>query len=144
MNICITYFSKFGNGSICVEYLGKKLREAGHRVTVNSLIDVKPDALPKADLYIFSSPTRVGKAAGKMLKFLKRFQPTNPDARYVAMGTCADPAAKTLDMISEVLDAKGLKKAMDGVLVTVVSLKGPLEESYQERLNAFAAALSSS
>ena len=72
MNICVVYYSRFGNNAGVAEYIGKKFREKNHTVSVNSVIDTKPDALPAAELYIFCSPTMAGNAPGKIKKFVKK------------------------------------------------------------------------
>ena len=71
MKINITYHTKFGNGKKCVDYLNGVLVSKGHETAVFSVLEAKPDSLPPVDLYIFSSPTHIGKPSGKMKKFLK-------------------------------------------------------------------------
>ena len=144
MNVCIAYFSKFGNGRICTEYLGEKLREAGHDAVVSSTIERKPTGLPKADLHVFSSPTRMGRASGKMLRYLKRVRNANPEDQYVVMGTYGAEGAKTLEMLEAVLEQKGWKKAQDGVLLKVVDLRDPLDEEYKSKLDEFSKSISAS
>ena len=55
MRICIAYESVYGNGKKCVDYLEKLLRAKGNNTQTLSIRNVKPDSLPSADLYIFSS-----------------------------------------------------------------------------------------
>ena len=43
----------------------------GVEVTVHHIEDVKPKELPPADLYVFSSPGRMGKPIRGMRRFLK-------------------------------------------------------------------------
>ena len=58
MNINIIYESQFGNGKKVVEELAAILKENGQDVDLFPVAKTKPDELPEADLYIFSSPTR--------------------------------------------------------------------------------------
>jgi hypothetical protein len=153
----IEYFhaSKYGNGAAVADEL-KRLMEAEGTASVNvhHVKDVRAREIAPADLYIFSAPGRMGKPIGKMRKFLKKVT--------LAAGTrCAilttegapQPNAKTGKMpsqeelakwqrvtpiMNELLQAKGLKKiAEEKVLVT--GLKGPLEEGWQKKVEAFAA-----
>jgi len=44
----------------------------GVTVNVHHVRDAKPKQLPAADLYLFSSPGRMGKPIGRMRRFLKK------------------------------------------------------------------------
>lgn len=137
MNICVVYYSRFGNNAGVAEYIGKKFREKNHTVSVNSVIDTKPDALPAAELYIFCSPTMAGNAPGKIKKFVKKAVFENKDASYAVTATCMDEKTKTVDTLTMMLDGKGLKKASSGIKIKAVGFKGPLEDDYKQKLDAF-------
>ena len=142
MNVCITYYSKFGNGVKCVEYVGESLKKKGNQVELLSVKAVKPDSLPSADLYIFSSPTRFGRPSGKMKKFLKELKIGNAEAKYALMGTFWEGQSKTIDILSQIMDEKGMTRACEGVLVKVGKIKGPLADDYQKTLDSFVEKLS--
>ncbi len=141
MKVQIFYESKFGNGKKCVEYLGNVITEKGHEVRTSSIRNVKPNSLPNSDLYIFSSPTRMGNAHGKMKKFLKKMDIPGEGKKYALIATYADPETKALTTMEDLVKAKGLTKAIDGIKIKVNGMKGPLEDSYEEKLDEFASSM---
>jgi hypothetical protein len=108
--------------------------------------------MPSADLYLFSSPGRMGKPIGRMRRFLKKVQ-LPPGTKYALLTTegAPRPDKKTGRMpteeeiakwervrpiMNEILQAKGLVKvAEDKVLVA--GLKGPLEEGWQKKVEIY-------
>jgi flavorubredoxin len=138
MKVQIFYESKFGNGKKCVEYLGNVISAKGHDVVTNSIREVKPNSIRQSDLYIFSSPTRMGNAHGKMKKFLKKMDIPGEGKKYALIATYADPETKALTTMEDLVKAKGLNKATDGIKIKVNGMKGPLEDSYEEKLDEFA------
>ena len=154
----IEYFhaSKFGNGAMVAEEFKKLMSAKGVTVNVHHIRDARPKEIMPADLYVFSSPGRFGKPISSMRRFLKKAQmPTG--ARYAIMTTesAPKPDKKTGKMpseeelarwervrpiMNELLQAKGMKKVAEGhVLVNPNTLKGPLEEGWQKKVEAFAA-----
>jgi menaquinone-dependent protoporphyrinogen IX oxidase len=138
MKVQILYESKFGNGKKCVDYLGNVITEKGHEVRTSSIRDVKPNSISQSDLYIFSSPTRMGNAHGKMKKFLKKMEIPGEGRKYALIATYVDPETKTLTTMEGLAKAKGMTKATDGIKIKVNGMKGPLEDSYEEKLDEFA------
>jgi len=151
----IEYFhaSKYGNGAKVAEAFGKQMAAKGVMVNVQHIRDAKPKEVPPADLYLFSSPGRMGKPIGKMRRFLKKAN-IPADARYAILTTemAPQPDKKTgrmpteeerarwqriIPIMNELLQDKGLLKVADGT-VFVTGLKGPLEEGWQEKVAAFA------
>jgi hypothetical protein len=59
----IEYFhaSKYGNGAKVAQEFSKLMADQGVTVNVHHIRDVKPREIPPADLYLFSSPGRLGK-----------------------------------------------------------------------------------
>jgi flavodoxin len=137
MNVCIAYESKFGNGKKLVEHLQTVLSKKGHDVETFSVREIKPNSLPNAELYIFSSPTHVGGPPGKMKKFLKKLEIKQEGAKYTLMATSMDPNAKTLQKMEQLLQSKGMTKITDGVRIKVNGMKGPLEEGFEKKLEEF-------
>jgi flavorubredoxin len=137
LKINIAYDSKFGNGKICVEYLESVLSKKGHDVQLFSIRKTKPESLPDADLYIFSTPTHVGHAPFKIKGFLKNLRIPNTGANYTVMTTCMDTNTKALEKMNEILQKYNLKKVSDGIKIKVLGLKGPLNENYQQQLDTF-------
>jgi menaquinone-dependent protoporphyrinogen IX oxidase len=152
----IEYFhaSKFGNGAMVAEEFTKQLAAKGVTVNVHHIREARPDRVPTADLYVFSSPGRMGKPIGGMRRFLKKLR-LPAGTRYAILTTemAPQPDRKTgripteeelarwqrvRPIMNELLAGAGLVKvAEDKVLVT--GLKGPLEEGWRQKVEAFAA-----
>jgi hypothetical protein len=152
----IEYFhaSKFGNGAMVAEEFTRQLAAKGVMVDVQHIRTARPDRLPPANLYVFSSPGRMGRPIGGMRRFLKKVR-LPVGTRYAILTTemAPQPDKKTgripteeelarwqrvRPIMNELLQAAGLVKvAEDKVLVT--GLKGPLEEGWQQKVAAFAA-----
>jgi menaquinone-dependent protoporphyrinogen IX oxidase len=152
----IEYFhaSKFGNGAMVAEEFNKQMAAKGVTVNVHHIREARPDRLPTADLYLFSSPGRMGKPIGGLRRFLKKVR-LPAGTRYAILTTemAPQPDKKTgripteeelarwqrvRPIMNELLEGAGLVNvAEDKVLVT--ELKGPLEEGWQQKVAAFAA-----
>ena len=142
MNICIAYFSKFGNGRKCVDELSGLLEGKGHSVATINVQETGPKDAPRADLYVFSSPTRAGQPVGKVLGFIKKG--VYPEkAGFSIMVTGMDLSTGALNKLSGAAEKKGLRKACSGIKLKLDGLKGPLSEGYSDRLTAFSEELSS-
>lgn len=138
MKVCIAYESKFGNGKKCAEHLKNVVEKKGHEAEISSVRDMKPESLPSADLYVFSSPTHVGGPPGKIKKFLKKMKVHQEGAKYALMTTHMDPNAKTLQKMEDLIKNKGMTKVTSGLQIKVTGMKGPLEEGYEQKIEAFA------
>lgn len=152
----IEYFhaSKYGNGAMVAEEFRKDMATRGVDVDVHHIREVKPKELPPADLYVFSSPGRMGKPIRDMRRFLKDVR-LPAGTRYAILTTEMGPQPdektgrmpteeeicrfqKVRPIMNELLQGKGLiEVAEDKVYVT--DIKGPLEEGWQAKVDAFAA-----
>jgi len=149
----IYFESKFGNGKRVVEKLAKDLASKGHVVGLHNINDVSPKEMSPADVYVFSSPTRLGKPVGSMRRFTKKVKAPQ-GAKYALIAThgAAKPNKKTglmptieemekwqrtLPIMEEILSQKGMVKIAD-LKVYVLDLKGPLEEGWESKVAAFA------
>jgi hypothetical protein len=154
MRIAYFHASKFGNGAMVAAEFKRLMAAKGVSVDVQHIRYVRATALPPADLYVFSSPGRLGKPIGRMRRFLT--SASLPDgARYAVLTTemAPQPDNKTgqlpsdeeqakwqrvIPIMDAILQGKGLfKVADDKILVT--GLKGPLEPDWQVKVGAFAA-----
>ena len=154
MRIEYLHASKYGNGAMVAEEFDKQLAAKGVTVNVHHIREARPDRLPTADLYLFSSPGRMGKPIGGMRRFLKKLRlPAGTKYAILTTEMAPQPDKKTgripteeelarwqrvRPIMNEILQGAGLVKvAEDKVLVT--GLKGPLEEGWQKKVEAFAA-----
>jgi len=150
----IEYFhaSKYGNGVLVAEEFKKLMATKGVAVNVHHVRDAKPREMPPADLYLFSSPGRMGKPRGCVRRFLKKAKlpsgtkyalliteaAPQPDKKTGQMPTAEEIAKwqRVIPIMNGILGEKGLVKVAEGK-VQVTGLKGPLEEGWQKKVEAF-------
>ena len=89
----IEYFhaSKYGNGAMVAEEFMKQMAARGVTVNVHHIREARPKELPPADLYLFSSPGRMGKPIGGMRRFLKKVAGCPPGTKYAILTTEGAP-----------------------------------------------------
>jgi len=156
----IEYFhaSVYGNGAQVAEEFKRLMAVRGVEVNVRRMKDSKPKEMPAADLYIFSSPGRMGKPPWGVRRFLKKLN-LPAGTRYALLTTegAPEPDRKTGKMpteeeqarwqrmrpiMNEILQGKGLVKVAEG-RVFVTGMKGPLETGWQAKVEGFVAQISS-
>lgn len=153
MNIAYYHASKFGNGAEVAAEFKKIMAARGVTVSVQHIRDANPGDLPAADLYVFSSPGRMGKPKGNARRFLRKVS-LEPGTRYAILTTQGAPRPdkktgqlpsqeeqdrweRVIPVMNELLEAKGLKKVAEGA-VLVTGMKGPLEDGWQGKVTALA------
>lgn len=155
MKIEYLHASKYGDGAMVAEEFSRRMSARGVTVDVHHVREARPDELPPADLYLFSSPGRFGKPIRGMRRFLKKVE-LPAGTKYAILTTEAAPrpdrktgrvptdeelvatGQRVRPIMNEILQGKGLVGvAEDKVFVT--GLKGPLEDGWQRKVEAFAA-----
>ena len=154
----IEYFhhSVFGNGAAVAAEFARLMAARGVTVALRHMRDVKAKQPPPADLYVFSSPGRMGKPIRGARRFLRKVNlpagtqcavltteaAPQPDRRTGRVPTPEELAKwqRVRPIINEILRSKGLVKLAEGC-VQVTGLKGPLEEDWERKVAEFAAAL---
>ena len=152
MKIEYLHASKYGNGALVAEEFSKQMAARGVIVDVHHIQDAKPKELPPADLYLFSSPARFGKPIRSMRRFLKKVE-LPAGTKYAILATEAAPHpgragrvpsdkelarwTRVRPIMNEILQRKGLDEVADDK-VRVTDIKGPLEEGWQHKVEAFA------
>ena len=156
MKIEYVHASKYGNGASVAAEFASLLAARGVTVAVHHIRDVDATELSPADLYVFSSPGRMGKPPRRMRRFLNNVR-LPAETRYAVLTTeiAPKPDKKTgrvpseeeaakwqriRPIMIEILEGKGLVKVGDDKIY-VTGLKGPLEDGWQDKVEAFAAAL---
>jgi flavodoxin len=154
MNIGYFHASKYGNGVMVAEEFKKQMAARDVTVAVHHIRDTGQKEMPPADLYLFSSPGRMGKPIGDMRRFLKKTRlpsgtryailttegAPQPDKKTGRMPTEEEQARwqRVIPIMNEILQEKGLIKVAEGK-VLVTGIKGPLEEGWQNKVEAFIA-----
>jgi multimeric flavodoxin WrbA len=150
----IEYFhdSHYGNGAQVAEEFKNQMASKGVNVNVHHIHEAKPKELPAADLYVFSSPGRIGKPTWGARRFLKKVQ-LAPGTKYAILTTEGAPRPdkktgripteeeqakyqRVRPTMNQILQEKGLIKVAEGK-VLVTGLKGPLEDQWQEKVKAY-------
>ncbi len=150
----IEYFhaSKYGNGAAVAAEFKKQMAAKGVVVDLHHIREVRPTDLAPADLYLFSSPGRFGKPIGGMRRFLKKVTlpagtpyavltteaAPKPDKKTGRMPTEEELAKyqRVRPIINEILQGKGLVNVAEDK-IHVTGLKGPLEDGWQKKVEAF-------
>ena len=126
MNIAYYHASKFGNGAMVAEEFKKIMAARSVTVSVQHIRDANPRKLPPADLYVFSSPGRIGKPKGNARRFLRKVS-LERGTRYAILTTQGAPRPDTktgklpsqdeqdrwervIPVMNGLLEAKGLRK----------------------------------
>jgi menaquinone-dependent protoporphyrinogen IX oxidase len=156
MKIEYLHASKFGNGAEVADEFEKLMSARGVAVDVHHIRDASATELSPADLYVFSSPGRMGKPIGRMRRFLKKVQlPAGTEYALLTTEMAPRPDKKTGRMptddeiakwqrvrpiMNEILEGKDLVEVAEGV-VFVTGLKGPLEDGWQRKVESFVSML---
>jgi hypothetical protein len=159
MNISYLHASKYGNGAAVAAEFKIRMALRGVAVDVHHIREVKPAELSPADLYVFSSPGRMGQPIRGMRRFLKKVSlpagtpyavlttemAPKPDKKTGLMPTGDEPcgAQRVRPIMNDLLQRKGLAHVADAT-VHVIGLKGPLEEGWQDKVEAFADCIAAS
>ncbi len=154
MKIEVYHASKYGNGEKVAEEFKRLMTAKGNEVNIHHIKEVSSRGLPPADLYVFGSPTHFGKAVGGMVRFLKKLSlPSGTRYAVFATFSAATPDKKTgkmpseeeleklrltIPMMDEELKAKGMVKVAEmKFFVRPDTMKGPLEEGWEKRVQEF-------
>jgi menaquinone-dependent protoporphyrinogen IX oxidase len=144
--------SKFGNGARVAEHFARDMAARGVDVAVDHVRDVDPAQMGDANMYLFSSPGRMGKPIRSMRRFLKDLR-LSAGTRSAILTTEMAPRPdkdgrmpteeeicrwqRVRPIMNELLRAKGLVPVAEDV-VYVTDLKRPLEDGWEEKVRAFA------
>ena len=150
----IEYFhaSVYGNGARVAEEFKRQMAGKGIAVDVHRMKDSRPKEMPPADIYVFSSPGRMGKPPWGVRRFLRKVVlpagtryavfttegAPQPDKRTGKMPTEEEIARwqRMRPIMNEILQGKGLVRVAEG-RVYVTGMKGPLEEGWERKVEEF-------
>lgn len=154
----IEYFhhSMFGNGAAVAAEFARLMADRGVDVSIHHMRDVKAKQPPAADLYVLSSPGRMGKPIGGARRFLKKVAlPAGTRCAVLTTEAAPQPNKRTgllptpeeiakwqrvRPIIDDILRERGFEKVAEGC-AQVTGLKGPLEEGWEQKVAEFAADL---
>lgn len=152
MKIEYYHASKYGNGVKVAEEFKNQMAAKGVTVSVHHVKNIKPKEIPPADLYLFSSPGRMGRPTWGMRRFLKNVKlPSGTKYAILTTEGAPEPDKSTgrvpteeerarwqriIPIMNEILQKKGLVKVAESKIF-VTGLKGPLEEGWQKKVETF-------
>jgi hypothetical protein len=154
MRIEYLHASRFGDGALVAAHFKELMAAKGVDVDVHHIREMRPTELPPADLYVFSSPGRLGKPIRGMRSFLKQVK-LPVGTRYAILTTEAMPKPdkrtgrlpteeelakyqRVRPIMNEILQGKGLVGVAEAK-VHVTGLKGPLEDGWEVKVDAVGA-----
>jgi len=135
MRINIIYDTKYGKGEEISKYLEDQLEN--QNVKIFSVKDTDPDYIRGADLYIFSTPVKKGKATKRMKRFVKNLDIDGGDVNYGLITTHVRGKISTPDELEKMLKQNNLQKKGDTLTLKVEKKKDPLEKGYEKELDKF-------
>jgi menaquinone-dependent protoporphyrinogen IX oxidase len=153
MRVEYLHASTYGNGAEVAAEFGRQMAAKGITVHVHHIREARPEELPPADLYLFSSPARFGKPIRTMRRFLKKVElPAGTKYAILTTEAAAHPGpagrvpseedmakwTRVRPIMNEILQGKGLVEVAEGK-VQVTGVKGPLEEGWQDKVKALVA-----
>lgn len=138
----VVYYSKWGNCEQVARAICRGLEESGQEVT---LAEAKSVEGPGGDLefLVVGSPTRVGKMAGPVRKFIKReISGTWSGKPFASFGTGMESRrekgkTQSAEDINLALTEKGLRPVAGPFQAAVGGMKGPLTEGDLDRAFEF-------
>jgi hypothetical protein len=150
----IEYFhdSKYGNGAAVAEEFKKQMAGRNAAVNIHAVKDTKAKDIPSADLYVFSSPGRMGSPTWRVTRFLKKLA-LPKGAKYAVLTTEGAPVPdkktgkmpteeerakwqRVIPKMEKILDGREYAKVAEGKIY-VTGMRGPLEEGWQTTVAAF-------
>jgi menaquinone-dependent protoporphyrinogen IX oxidase len=153
MKVVYVHASKYGNGARVADEFRSRMANHDIAVETHHVEEVEPETIPPADLYVFSSPGRMGRPIRSIRHFLKDVRLPR-GTRYALLTTemAPQPNKKTRvvptdeeicrfqhvrPIMIELLQHKGLVKVAEEK-VYVTDLRGPLEDGWLAKVDAFA------
>lgn len=137
----VVYYSKWGNSEQVARAIERGLEESGQDVSVAEAKSVQG---PGSDLefLVVGSPTRAGKMAGPVRKFIKKIPDDWSGRQFAAFGTGLEGdkekgKQQSAADINQALTEKGLNPIIGPFQASVSGIKGPLTEGDLDRAFEF-------
>ena len=108
----IIYWSRYGNGKKCVEYVTKKLKSSGGAVQLLTTKEANPNVIPPADIYIFSAPTEAFQLQVEMKAFMKKLSGME-GKKYGIINTHGMKKRNKLKSMTKLLTKKNMEKVAE-------------------------------
>jgi flavodoxin len=139
----VVYDSKYGNTKKVAEDIALAIEGEGIEVVLKAVKDTSYDEVNQYDLVVIGSPTHINNPKKDTKKFLKKLKGTDlKNIKFAAFDTRINDAKKgAIIKIETALMELGATKVTNGLVVSVLGMKGPLEDSAQEKSKAYGSVL---
>ncbi len=126
-------------------HMAKSLRAIGHEADCHNVHDILAEEVKGADLYLFCSPTHIGRPPRKMRSLLKAVSAVQRDGDYALVVTRlpegeGGPRFRTTEMMEGII-SKGHMRHRGSLELECVAMSGPLEEGWGGKLDSFLASV---
>jgi len=138
----VVYFSKWGNCEQVARAIERGLKESGNDVSLSEAKSVQGLA-SDLEFLVVGSPTRIGKMAGPVRKFINREVSSGWSGKpFVAFGTGLEDfiekgKPQSAADINSKLAERGLEPVSGPFQAAVAGMKGPLTEGVLDRALEF-------
>ncbi len=138
----IIYWSRYGNGKKCVEYVTKKLKSNGGAVQLLTTKQTNPNTIPPADIYIFSAPTEAFQVQVEMKAFMRKISGMD-GKKYGLINTHGMKTRNKLKSMTKLLTKKNMVKIaeVDFNVVDGYQQGNGLPSGWESKLDGFVAKL---
>ena len=139
----VVYDTKYGNTKKVAEDIASGIEGEGIEVSLKEIKDTSSNEIVQYDLFVIGAPTQMGSAKKDTKKFLKKLKGTDlSTVKFAAFDTRLKSASKGATMkIENMLTELGASKLTDSLAISVGGIKGPLEDSAEEKSKAFGSEL---
>jgi flavodoxin len=141
MKYVIVYWSRYGHNKKIVSRLAEKLKETSAETQVLTTDEADPNALPDADLYVFSAAAEAFNLQSNMRKFMKNLGEMN-GKKYGIINTHGMDKDRLYKM-EKLLSKKNMVKVADVDFKVGTDIKSgnALMEDWEAKLDEFAGKL---
>ncbi len=145
MRIAVIFQSSYGHNLAVSEHLAQRLEERGHEVTIFDVKKSSPAEMVDFDLFIFSSPTHLGRAPRRMRAFLRGVVEEQAGKPYGLVCTKLPSKEegmenmRTIESMQDIL--RGDMNFLESLSLDTLKIKGPLREGFEQKLDDFLVAL---
>lgn len=141
MKGAVIFYSRWGNGRQVAEQIARGLEESGHEVALLDLKKSQDGLQSDLDFLVAGSPTRAGKMAGPMRRFIAGLGSDWNGKGFAAYGTgyrkWLEKSKLSAEDIQAELEKKGLKPLSQPLRIGVEHTRGPLAAGEARRAFEF-------
>lgn len=143
MIVSIVYHTRFGNNASIAQRISDRLESLGHGVSLHPVSEARTSEIPAADLYLTGSPTQIGTLPMRAGRFFRNMKVVD-HSLFATFATWAEPDSVTAEKMEEIMKDHGARQLLPSLIFSVKDLRGPIEEGWETKTDAWADQLSES